>query len=394
MPLTHLGNMPIEEFLRDYWQQKPLLIRQAFPGFESPLDGDELAGLALEEGMESRLIFEQGENPWELWRGPFTEEQFAELPESHWTLLVQAVDQWVPEVRELLQDFRFIPDWRLDDVMITFAPDQGSVGPHFDFYDVFLLQGAGRRHWRTGQMCDSQTPVRDDTPLKILTQFDTQNEWILEPGDILYVPPGLAHWGIAEGDNITYSIGFRAPSHADVLSELGPEIAETLSDSLRYTDPAPGPQKNPGYINPKAIEQLQVILQQHLTPANLARWFGGYMTEPKYAELEYSPEEPYPADWRAQALVNDSTLLERHPAARFAYYTESQNPTLLFVDGLAYPCSKNLAELLCAQLAFQGLDLRRLLKCPDPDDLLTQFLNQGSLVLESSAHPTLGASFP
>jgi 50S ribosomal protein L16 3-hydroxylase len=376
-PLTHLGDLSIQDFLRDYWQKKPLLIRGAFADFEWPLDGDELAGLALEDEVESRLILEQGENPWELWRGPFTEEQFAELPPSHWTLLVQAVDQWVPEVRELLQRFRFLPDWRLDDVMVSYAPDQGSVGPHFDFYDVFLIQGAGKRRWRIGQDCDHTTPCRDDTPLKIVTRFDTTEEWLLEPGDMLYIPPGVAHWGIAEGESLTYSVGFRAPSHGDVLSELGAEIADTLSDAQRYSDAGLKQQKNPGCIDPSTIENLQAILQQHLTPENLVRWFGGYMTEPKYPELEYQPERTYEAaDWQ-----NDQTILERHPAARFAYFPQNDKQSLLFVDGLAYPCPLLLAECLCAHWEFHGPVLQTLTSLPDSGALVTRLLNQGSLVL-------------
>lgn len=376
-PLTHLGDLSVQDFLRDYWQKKPLLVRGAFADFVSPLDGDELAGLALEEEAESRLVFEHGKNPWELWRGAFTEEQFAELPPSHWTLLVQAVDQWVPEVRDLLQRFRFLPDWRLDDVMVSYAPDQGSVGPHFDYYDVFLLQGPGKRRWRIGQRCDDSTPCRDDTPLKILTNFETEQEWLLEPGDLLYIPPGVAHWGIAEGECLTYSIGFRAPSHGEILSEVGAEIADTLSDALRYGDGDLTLHANPGYIDPNAITQLQKILQRHLTPENLLRWFGGYMTEPKYPELEYQPDYVYsPEDWH-----NDEAVLERHPAARFAYSPQDDEQSLLFVDGLAYPCPLPLAQHLCAHWEFEGAVLKALQAQSDPDDLVTQLINQGALVL-------------
>jgi 50S ribosomal protein L16 3-hydroxylase len=220
MPLEQLGDMPIETFLRDYWQKKPLLIRQAYPGFELPIDGDELAGLALEEEVESRIVLEHGKTPWELRHGPFDEQTFSQLPESHWTLLVQAVDQWVPEIHELLQDFQFIPGWRLDDIMISYASDKGSVGPHFDYYDVFLLQGMGKRRWRIGQHCDSGSELVEGTPLKLLRNFETTDEWVLEPGDMLYIPPGIAHWGIAEGECITCSIGFRAPPGAGLRAAV------------------------------------------------------------------------------------------------------------------------------------------------------------------------------
>ncbi len=159
-PLQLLGGLTAREFLRDYWQKKPLLIRQAIPDFESPIDADELAGLALEEEVESRVII-----AWELRRGPFSEDSFSQLPEREWTLLVQAVDQFVPEVAELLEHFRFLPSWRIDDVMISFAAPGGSVGPHFDNYDVFLLQGKGKRHWKIGQMCDSDSALLEHADL-------------------------------------------------------------------------------------------------------------------------------------------------------------------------------------------------------------------------------------
>lgn len=158
-PLQLLGGLTAREFLRDYWQKKPLLVRQAIPDFESPISPDELAGLALEEEVESRLVIEHGERPWELQRGPFNEDTFQDLPERDWTLLVQAVDQFVPEVAELLEDFKFLPKWRIDDLMISFAAPGGGVGPHFDNYDVFLLQAHGHRRWQIGQMCDADSPL-------------------------------------------------------------------------------------------------------------------------------------------------------------------------------------------------------------------------------------------
>ncbi len=156
-PLQLLGGLTPREFLRDYWQQKPLLVRQAIPGFESPISADELAGLALEEEVESRLVLEHGARPWELRRGPFAEDTFSQLPERDWTLLVQAVDQFVPEVAEVLKHFGFLPSWRIDDLMISFAAPGGSVGPHFDNYDVFLLQAQGQRRWKIGQMCEADS---------------------------------------------------------------------------------------------------------------------------------------------------------------------------------------------------------------------------------------------
>ena len=370
MPLTHLGDMPVEIFLRDYWQQKPLLIRAALPDFESPLSGDDLAGLALEEEVESRLVLEQGRTPWELRNGPFIEEDFARLPASHWTLLVQAVNQWVPEINDLLQAFRFLPDWRLDDIMVSYAADRGSVGPHFDYYDVFLLQGAGCRHWQLGQNCDSTSPLRRDTELNLLSDFEPVEDWLLEPGDMLYLPPGLAHWGRAEGDDcVTYSIGFRAPSQAEVLTEFSQEAASYLSNDQRYRDSNPTPAKNPGAINVDAVEQLRQLILEQITPDHLAQWFGQQMTQPKYPEL--SPETQSP-DTRADQL-------ERHPGARFAYYALNDHQAWLFVNGGSHDCSLGLAELLCRDYCVTKSQLQNFDQACDRA-VINELVKQGTLL--------------
>ena len=378
-PLTHLGDMPVDEFLRDYWQKKPLLIRAAFPYFESPIDGDELAGLALEEEVESRLILEKGKTPWELLHGPFDEKIFSTLPASHWTLLVQAVDQWVPEVNLLLDNFRFIPNWRLDDIMISFAPDKGSVGPHFDYYDVFLLQGLGKRRWKIGQHCDVNASRVEGTPLNILQHFDAQDEWVLEPGDMLYIPPGVAHWGIADGDCMTYSIGFRAPSHGDILTELAQEVATGLSNDLRFIDPLLKLQKNPGEISAQAITQLQEILAQHFTAENIANWFGKHMTERKYAQDDLEEDELDADDWLA--ALAEGRELWRHPAARFAFHSDT-NGTQLFADGTALPCSRELAELVCTETEITWAQLKPLIQDLFDRAAVTQLINQESLLID------------
>lgn len=203
-PLQLLGGLTAREFLRDYWQRNPLLIRQAIPDFETPLSPDELAGLALEEEVESRIIAPGEQGPWQLRQGPFKEEDFSTLPEREWTLLVQAVDQFVPEVAELVEPFKFLPSWRIDDVMISYAAPGGGVGPHYDNYDVFLLQGYGRRRWKIGQRCTSESPLQDNPDIKILAEFEQTDEWVLEPGDMLYLPPQLAHDGIAEDECMTF----------------------------------------------------------------------------------------------------------------------------------------------------------------------------------------------
>lgn len=378
--LTHLGDMPIEDFLRDYWQKKPLLIRNALPDFKSPIDGDELAGLALEDDVESRLILEKGKSPWELQHGPFDEKIFAKLPESHWTLLVQAVDQWVPEVHELLHQFRFIPNWRLDDIMISYAPDQGSVGPHFDYYDVFLLQGAGKRRWKIGQHCDVHSEQVDGTPLNILKHFEQTEEWLLEPGDMLYIPPGIAHWGIAEGESITCSIGFRAPSYADVLCELTQDISAKLTNDHRFSDSDLHQQTNPGEISPAAIAQIKHILTEQLTDSNIVHWFGKHMTERKYSDELDDEDQVDSEDW--QDAMREGQLLWRHPAARFAFYGQNEKTALLFVDGCEFPCTRELAEYICEAVEIDWQHLEPLLDNNTNIATMTHLLNQDSLLLD------------
>lgn len=373
--LTHLGDLSVEGFLRDYWQQKPLLIRAALPGFESPLSGDDLAGLALEEEVESRLVLEHGRKPWELRNGPFTEEDFTQLPASHWTLLVQAVNQWVPEVNELLQSFRFLPDWRLDDIMVSYAADQGSVGPHFDYYDVFLLQGAGHRRWQLGQHCDSTSPLRRDTELNLLREFEPNEDWLLGPGDMLYLPPGLAHWGTAQGDDcITYSIGFRAPSQAEILTEFSQELASHLTNDQRYRDPGLEPALNPGAITPETVEQLRQLILEQITPEHLAHWFGQHMTQPKYPELIPETQSP-----DTQSPHTEVEILERHPSARLAYYALNDHQAWLFVNGVSHDCSLALAQQLCRDMNFLRSRVQAF-DWPADQALIDELLQQGVLL--------------
>ncbi|GAB3378700.1 ribosomal protein uL16 3-hydroxylase [Azotobacter armeniacus] len=343
IPLQFLGGLSAREFLRDYWQKKPLLIRQAIPGFESPISPDELAGLSLEEEVESRLIVEHGDHPWELRRGPFDEETYKNLPAHDWTLLVQAVDQFVPEVAELLESFRFLPSWRIDDVMISYAAPGGGVGPHYDNYDVFLLQGHGKRRWRIGQMCDSNSPLLKHADLRILAEFQSGEEWVLEPGDMLYLPPRLAHFGTAVDDCMTYSVGFRAPSAAEVLTHFTDFLAQFLPDEERYGDPDIRPCEDPYQIQRDALERLKGLIQEHMGDERLLlTWFGQFMTEPRYPELIASVEMPE-KDFLAN--LQEGGVLVRNPSARMAW-SEVGEDLLMFASGQSRLLPGHLRELL------------------------------------------------
>jgi len=337
--------------LRDYWQKKPLLIRNPWAHWVNPVEPDELAGLACEEGVESRLI-RRPDAQWMVEHGPLPEERFGRMDGNPWTLLVQAVDTHVPDVATLIAPFRFIPNWRIDDVMVSYATDGGGVGAHYDQYDVFLIQGLGRRRWQVGGRCDADTPLLLHDDLRLLADFQPQAEWILEPGDILYVPPGVAHDGVAVGDDcMTYSVGFRAPSRSELVEQFCAHVVTGMEDDDRYADPDLTRQANPGEIGAAAIARLQAMVVDALNDrAAFARWFGEYNSERKYPEMDFRPEEPIAAD-HVRALVEDGVALCRNPASRFAFVRQGEGGVTLFVDGQAYDCSAEdatLAEQICA----------------------------------------------
>lgn len=254
--LTQLGELSTEAFLRDYWQQKPLLIRQAFPNFQSPLSSDELAGLACDTDT-ARLVLEKGgKNPWEVRHGPLRNKDFAKLPATHWTLLVNDIEKLLPEFAEIIEPFRFIPDWRIDDLMISYAVDGGSVGPHIDAYDVFLLQAHGQRRWQISTQTCTEDNFIPDIDLRIMREFVAEEEWILEPGDMLYLPPDVTHYGVAVGECMTYSIGFRAPSRADLLEDLLGYIMEKPEMQERLRDPKRSLQADPSELTAADLERL------------------------------------------------------------------------------------------------------------------------------------------
>ena len=379
IPLQILGGISAREFLRDYWQKKPLLIRQAIPSFESPVSPDELAGLSLEEEVESRLVIEHGDSPWELRRGPFSEDTYQNLPERDWTLLVQAVDQLVPEVAELIEHFRFLPNWRIDDVMISFAAPGGGVGPHFDNYDVFLLQAQGQRRWRVGQMCDGDSPMLQHADLRILADFQGTDEWVLEPGDMLYLPPRLAHFGIAEDACMTYSLGFRAPSAAEVLTHFTDFLAQFLPDEERYSDADLTPTDDPYQIQSDALDRLRAMLTEHMGDERLLlTWFGQFMTEPRYPESVQGPDIEEHA---LLAALEDGAVLIRNLSARLAW-SEVDIGLLMFASGqsrLLPSHLKDLLKLICSADAIHAENLAPWLNDEDGRNLVWQLVKQGSL---------------
>lgn len=377
-----LGGLTPQQFLRDYWQKKPLLIRQAVPDFISPISPDELAGLACEEDIESRLIQEKdGPTPWHLEYGPFKESRFSELPRTHWTLLVQKANQLLPDLANLLEQFSFIPNWRIDDVMISYAPLDGTVGPHVDQYDVFLLQGSGQRRWQINLEDSIEIPLVEGTQLKILSTFEAGQEWVLETGDMLYLPPNVAHYGVAMDDCMTFSVGFRAPTYAELVTGWIDDQASTLSESLRYSDPDLIEQLHAGEINPQALDRIrQIIRQQYVNDNDIDRWFGCFITEPPSHQVLHETDSEY-SNERVISVLQNSGELWRSEYSRFAFI-EHPDTTWLYVDGQEHALSKQLtgfAALLCDQRRYTEAELENYLADKKALDLCTLLLNHQAL---------------
>ena len=379
----HLDNFDIDGFLADYWQKKPLLIRNPWGAWSNPVEPDELAGLACEDEVESRLITQAG-TTWNVEDGPLPEARFGKLGTMGWTLLVQAVDHYVPAVAALIAPFRFVPNWRIDDVMVSLAADGGGVGPHFDQYDVFLIQGLGQRRWQVGALCNADTELLPHDDLRLLADFEATDEWVLEPGDILYVPPGIAHNGVAVGgDCMTYSIGFRAPSRAELIADFTDDLTADMLDDDRYRDAGLQTQTNPGEITPAAIAGLHAMITERLSDREaFARWFGGYNSTPKYPDMDWKPEAPMDVGALREMIANGEPLT-RNPASRFSFIRPEEGGVLLFVDGACFECTGEVAafaEALCARdLAVVDPELMR---SDVAMTLLAQLLNQGSVAFE------------
>jgi 50S ribosomal protein L16 3-hydroxylase len=372
-----LGMAPAQ-FLRDYWQKRPLLIRNAFADFEPPLQPDDLAGLACEDGALSRLIVhDEKRGRWSVKTGPLQEADFARTPSTNWTLLVQDVDKWDADVARLLEHFRFLPSWRIDDVMVSYAEPGGGVGAHVDQYDVFLLQGLGQRHWAISTDPAAPLDFRPDVELKQLVHFEPTHEWLLEPGDMLYLPPGVPHDGVAYGGPcMTFSVGMRAPSQAELTGDLADYLAERLDEAQRYADPDLAPARAAGEIDAAALARLRDALPfaAALDEDSLRDWFGRFITRYRNAQTPAAPGKALDRSSLRKRLEGGAVLL-RHPWSRLAW-SRQRRKAALFANGQAYPAAAELAQRLCAErtLAFD--------RVPDDAslDLLLALVNDGHLV--------------
>ncbi len=384
---TLLGNRSPAEFLDTYWQQKPLVVRDALPNFRSPLSPNELAGLACEEGVESRLVLKQGgDNPWELRHGPFEQEAFLDLPETHWTVLVQEVDRLIPEVGALLDRFRFLPDWRIDDVMVSYAPREGTVGAHIDNYDVFLIQGLGHRRWRIGTEPVETEEIVPDLDVRILADFEPDEEFVLGPGDMLYLPPRVAHHGIATDDEcMTYSVGFRAPRHQALVGNFLQHAVEQLDPNARYSDPDLSPVDHPGAIHEAARAKVHRLLRGLVEDADsIDRWLGQYLTQPSHDRRAVPPDAPVSSSALTDALEQDIDL-RRGPVSNLAFIEHDDDTATLFVNGEARALDADLAYAAPLVTGRDVLPAERFVPHFDDDafvDLLSSLVNEGVLELD------------
>jgi 50S ribosomal protein L16 3-hydroxylase len=376
----HFLGMSAAAFLRDVWQQRPLLIRNAFANFSSPLTPDDLGGLACEDFALSRLVtHDPNLDTWALRSGPFEESDFARLPDSNWTLLVQDVDKWDADVAGLLGHFDFLPSWRVDDVMVSYAEDGGSVGAHVDQYDVFLLQGVGRRRWQISADADAPKAFRDDAELKLLREFTPTHEWLLEPGDMLYLPPGIAHHGVAEGKCLTFSIGMRAPAVAEMVADFSGFLAERMSEELRYSDAGIAPARAAGEIDDFALEKIARTLRDSLVvDASLLRgWFGSFITRYRAAHEAVPRSKPL-SSVEFRRRLEAGAELQFNPWSRLAWAKAPRGATL-FVAGQTYVCSRALAARLCRRQTLETAELMGLDSASR--ELLLALVNAGNLAL-------------
>ena len=337
-PLQLLGGLAPKTFMQRHWQKKPLVIRQAIPDFMPPLDRADLLDLAAQDEVQSRLVVQataEGKQLWRFKHGPFGRKALPPFKQPGWTLLVQGVDLLDERVHALMNQFRFVPDVRLDDVMVSYATDGGGVGPHFDSYDVFLLQAHGRRRWRIGRQKDLS--LQPDMPLKILANFEPEMEFVLNPGDMLYLPPRYAHDGVAMGECMTYSVGFRAPSRAELAGELLQRLAEDAADAVGeglYADPKQAAAAHCGEIPDGLVAFARKAMEDALRdPLALQRVLGEYLTEPK-GHVIFDGGTAQEVDGVDAGLVLDRRT-------RMAYDTKH-----VFINGESFLASGRDAQLM------------------------------------------------
>ncbi|MCJ8161805.1 ribosomal protein uL16 3-hydroxylase [Acinetobacter zhairhuonensis] len=379
-PLDVLGGITAEQFLAEYWQKKPLLVRNALPEIANILEPNDVMELALEEHVTARLIKQKDKDPnqWSVKSSPLIKGDFQKMPKL-WTLLVQAVDHYSFDLAELWKKFPFIPQWRRDDIMVSYAPKGGSVGKHFDFYDVFLVQGYGHRRWQLGQMCDGNTEFVSGQPLKLLPEMQVDFDEVLAPGDLLYVPPGLSHYGVAEDDCLTFSFGFRMPNMADMMDRVSDKFAGNSFLKNPMLDIQRQKAGQIGEITKSELDYLKTELLQRLqNSTELDDAIMSLMSEPKYPENIPEPDEIEADDLREILDTGYEILLE--PASRLLY-TEQDSELLFWANGEQVCISEDFTAQLKQIADGQALPFDQSFDHEEILEDLAQLMNDSILML-------------
>lgn len=379
-PLDVLGGITAEQFLAEYWQKKPLLVRNALPEIANILEPNDVMELALEEHVTARLIKQKDKDPnqWSVKSSPLIKGDFQKMPKL-WTLLVQAVDHYSFDLAELWKKFPFIPQWRRDDIMVSYAPKGGSVGKHFDFYDVFLVQGYGHRRWQLGQMCDANTEFVSGQPLKLLPEMQVDFDEVLAPGDLLYVPPGLSHYGVAEDDCLTFSFGFRMPNMADMMDRVSDKFASNGFLKNPMLDIQRQHSSDIGQISKAELDYLKAELLQRLQNSDeLDDAIMSLMSEPKYPDNIPEPDEIEADDLREILDTGYEILLE--PASRLLY-TEQDAELLFWANGEQVCISEEFTAQLKQIADGQALPFDQSFDHEEILEDLAQLMNDSVLML-------------
>ena len=351
MPLNKLtlfknSGITQEQFLKEFWHKKPLLIKNAFTCNDLSMlpSKSKIQQLSCDENIQSRIVFKNSDHQYDVEYGPFIENDFEQLDQDCWNLLVSDIDKWLPQSRKILKHFNFIRNWIFDDIMVSCGSNGGTVGPHTDHYDVFLIQVYGQRRWDFTLNKILDPNLIPDQDLKLMSHFKAEESHILNLGDVLYLPPEVGHYGIATSDDcVTCSIGMRTPSHSELMTSYVDHIAQNTSDNHRFEEPQFESQPKVGEITQEDMSNIFGILQKNLNlhsdPDLISEWFGKFITEYRSLFFEFNQHQDIES-------LNFKHDLRLNPFAKSCYIGNKQ-ATMLFVNGQTYRTTLGFAEQIC-----------------------------------------------
>jgi len=376
MYTINLNDLTPQQFLDQYWQKKPVIIRQGISDFNNPISPDEFAGLAMEEQVESRLVWQE-DGKWQAQHGPF--EDYSHLGDKDWSLLIQGVDHWDEQVGELIRPFRFLPNWRIDDVMVSYATPGGGVGPHVDNYDVFIIQGSGKRHWQVGSN-DELKEVIAHSALLHVEKFSPIIDVELLPGDILYIPPGFPHQGVALEESMSFSVGFRTSSKISLLSNLADFMIDQQLGNEMVVDPERQTTTTPGLIPQQDVAKLQQAMRSLLEDETaLTAFLGSHLSAAKH-ELAIDPDLEPITEQDFLDYFTQENLLIRLGGLRCLYFDPELAVSSIYINGEAFTLSNQYAQgmkLLADHMELSYSQLQPWLSEPEFVTLLVQLTNAG-----------------